>query len=97
MKNTKNTQGAYSKETKENRHYVITHLHAKHYCERDPSRAYIHVAVVSHIERIISHPVKTTLHREQFRSWYAEQGNENKKGKSGSAYPPNAARTGEIN
>ena len=44
--------------------------------------------VVSHIQRIGCQPPKTTLHGGQSRSWFAEQGKENKIKKFGSALPP---------
>ena len=46
------------------------------------------VVIVSHIQRIGCQPEKTTLHNGQSRSWSAEQGNENKRKKSGSTPPP---------
>ena len=60
---------------------------------------YVVVVVVSNIQRIGCQPEKTTSHGGQSRSWYAEQGKENKI-KSLAAYPPptpHTARSEKIN
>ena len=50
--------------------------------------AHVVVVVVSHIQRIDCQPEKPTLRVDQFCSWSAEQGKENKKIKLAAPPPP---------